>query len=195
MFFIIYKTTNQIDGKYYIGAHQTFDIDDGYMGSGKYLKRAINKYGIENFTKEILHFCNNADEMYEKEKQIVNEDIVKNSNTYNIKMGGSGGWDHIDFKGKPRSESFKRKLRGPRPQITGANNHFYGKKHSKETLDIITANSRKNSKRVYEQRMKVGNHPNNSVECPHCNKVGQYRAMKRWHFDNCNERENNDRQD
>ena len=53
-FYIVYKITNQINGKFYIGVHATSDVNDGYMGSGKYLKRAQNKHGIENFTKEIL---------------------------------------------------------------------------------------------------------------------------------------------
>lgn len=54
MFHIIYKTTNLLDGKFYIGAHSTEILEDGYLGSGKYLKRAVLKYGRENFAREIL---------------------------------------------------------------------------------------------------------------------------------------------
>lgn len=91
MFYLIYKITNKVNGKFYIGAHKTKSIDDGYMGSGKYLKRAINKYGIENFKKEILCYCSSESEMWYKESEMV----VMNENSYNLKKGGYGGWDHI----------------------------------------------------------------------------------------------------
>ena len=53
-FYIIYKITNQINGKYYIGRHATKDVNDSYMGSGIGIKNAINKHGVKNFTKEII---------------------------------------------------------------------------------------------------------------------------------------------
>lgn len=91
MFYLIYKITNKINGKYYIGAHKTKILDDGYMGSGKYLNRAIKKHGIDNFQKEIICYCSSQEEMYQKEYELVE----LNENTYNLKLGGLGGWDHI----------------------------------------------------------------------------------------------------
>jgi len=66
-FYYVYKITNNTTGKIYIGCHSTDNIDDGYMGSGKYLKRAYEKYGIENFTKTIISHHQSLVEMFEAE--------------------------------------------------------------------------------------------------------------------------------
>lgn len=91
MFYLIYKITNLINGKIYIGQHQTENQNDEYMGSGCLISKAIKKYGKENFKKEILYYCNSKEEMNQKEKEIVNEEFVKRKDTYNLVEGGSGG--------------------------------------------------------------------------------------------------------
>ena len=65
MHYIIYRTTNLINNKYYVGCHQTANINDGYLGSGKHLKHAIKFYGHENFKVEILNFANSKIEMFD----------------------------------------------------------------------------------------------------------------------------------
>ena len=88
MFFIIYETTNLINGKIYRGCHKTDNLDDGYLGSGGNLIKAIKKYGKDNFERTILHYCNSLEEMIAKEAECVNEEFVKRIDTYNQQTGG-----------------------------------------------------------------------------------------------------------
>ena len=64
----IYKTTNKINQKIYIGKHQSSEYDNRYFGSGKILRRAIEKYGIENFANEMIDTADTDEELNQKEK-------------------------------------------------------------------------------------------------------------------------------
>ena len=85
-----YKITNNINNHFYYGVHCTNNLDDGYMGSGTRLKYAYKKYGMENFSKEILKFFDTIQEAYEYEAEVVNESLVHDPNCYNITCGGEG---------------------------------------------------------------------------------------------------------
>lgn len=159
MHYLIYKITNKITGKYYIGSHKTKNINDNYMGSGKYLNHAKVKYGIENFEKEILFVYDTAEEMYAKEREIVNEDFLATENTYNLKIGGAGGWDLVNTEEKNKNfdwmqyrktEKFKESqhkgylnsIGKPgfiRPKINPM--AFLNKSHSNKTKQIISEKS------------------------------------------------------
>lgn len=90
MFYTIYKITNLLNGKIYIGAHKTSNLDDYYMGSGVKIKKDIKKYGKDNFKKEYIFILENEQEMYNMESLLVNEDFIKNENVYNVSVGGYG---------------------------------------------------------------------------------------------------------
>ena len=90
-FYFIYETKNLINGKIYVGKHTTKTIEDGYLGSGIYLNRAIEKYGKQNFERKILFFTNCEEENRILETQIVSKEFVKRRDTYNIAIGGAGG--------------------------------------------------------------------------------------------------------
>jgi hypothetical protein len=88
---IVYQTTNTINGKIYIGCHSTDVIEDGYIGSGLLLKRAVAMHGVSNFIRTVLFVFNNTTDMFAKEKELVNEEFVNRSDVYNIMLGGNGG--------------------------------------------------------------------------------------------------------
>lgn len=161
-YYFTYKTTNIINGKYYIGVHSTTDLTDGYLGSGKALIRAIEKYGKSNFSREILSFHNSKEEAYAMEAILVTIDVVHLSECYNMKVGGFGGWDHI----QPRNHSEATKAK-----ISKANKgkRRVGWNHTQETKDKIAA-SKANMSTESHQRLrdaKTGqNNPNFGKSTP-----------------------------
>jgi group I intron endonuclease len=88
----IYKTTNLLNDKYYVGMHSTSNLKDGYLGSGKRLRYSIRKYGVQNFKLEILEWFDTREALVNRETQLVNEDLLKDEMCLNLKPGGSGGW-------------------------------------------------------------------------------------------------------
>lgn len=167
MFHYIYKTTNLITNKYYIGAHSTNNISDGYIGSGKQLKDAIQKYGIENFKCEILEYFNTREEAFLKEAEIVTEDFCKNPEVYNMSPGGLGSTIKTDawkkqvsakLQGRKFSEEHSRKKslaqtgeknhrygksNPDNPKLFGKDNGMFGKHHSHESRMLISENRKK----------------------------------------------------
>ena len=159
MFYTIYKITNKLNNKYYIGKHQTADLNDGYMGSGKLIRKAIEKYSVENFDKEILHVFDNEVDMNFKEKELV----ILSEQSYNLCDGGKGGFGFINKNiwtelkrlehnkivspfGKEHSLTYKDKItagglkgleKTEKLFKEGKINRktFLGKSHSKETKD------------------------------------------------------------
>lgn len=123
--YYIYKTTNLINQKQYIGKHYG-ELDDSYLGSGKLIKLAIEKYGKENFKKEILCIVKNNEEANLKEKEFIKiYNAVESDLFYNLHEGGDGGNNNQKI-----SES-----------LSGHNHPMYGKHHSQETKDKLRKSS------------------------------------------------------
>ena len=158
--FTVYKITNLVNGKYYIGKHQTKDLNDGYFGSGKLIKAAIKKYGIENFVKEILFIFESEDEMNKKEAELVTEELIASGSVYNLCPGGQGGFGYINenglaFGGDHLSASILgAKNQDPRIRlIIGRANK--GKKRSSQTK-ILLSKIQSGKKHTEETKIKIG---------------------------------------
>lgn len=90
MFGYIYKTTNKINGKIYIGQHIRSSFDNNYFGSGTIIQNAIKKYGKSNFTVELLEEAFSLDSLNELEKEYISKyNSVDEKIGYNIKLGGN----------------------------------------------------------------------------------------------------------
>lgn len=150
MMHYIYKITNVINGKGYIGKHSTNNINDGYFGSGVALKKAISKYGRENFNKVILCYCQSEEELNNMEMRKILQHGTYGTG-YNLTKGGEGMLGY-----KPSSESINRSSKSRReyyrnnPQTclflsmlakerTGSKNPFYGKKLNECHIKKMTA--------------------------------------------------------
>jgi len=100
----VYITTNLINGKQYVGSHATDNIDDGYIGPGRYFLRSLRKEGKQNFKREILEECNNREEAILKEEFYILKFKTLCPHGYN--MCPKGG---IGFSGASHSEITKEK--------------------------------------------------------------------------------------
>lgn len=154
MFYLVYQITNTVNGKSYKGSHKTENKDDGYMGSGKLIRAAIKKYGIDAFKKDILFEASSSEEMFAKEKELV----ILGPQSYNLKHGGSGGFDFVNANypldkrlatcsvagriGGRVSANLCRGFLDPKYDdqrkvwgSLGDKNNFFGKKHTDEAKE------------------------------------------------------------
>lgn len=149
--YIVYKTTNMVNGRYYIGVTSRYNSD--YIGSGIALRAAVEKYGRENFVRETLFAFEgeNAKNLaYEKESELVTQEVCDSLETYNVKIGGFGGWEHVNNSGRPNPMKGRKRTKEERKKMSDGlkryleknGPYFKGRKHSKESLEKMAAAQR-----------------------------------------------------
>ena len=195
MKYCVYKIINTLNDKYYIGVTSIQRFNNGYYGSGKLIKRAVRKYGTDNFNKMILHEFDDEDRAYERERQIVDDTLVNNDKCYNLIEGGG----HPPKLFGEMNPNFGR-------DQSGENNPMYGKNHSEYTKNKISkskvgqqlgvpkpdgfgkkvSEARKGMafSETHRKNLSIANKKRNVKTCPHCGKSSTHN-MKRFHFDNC----------
>lgn len=180
--FIVYRTTNLLNQRYYIGVHNL--ARPWYKGSGAILKRAIKKYGKEYFERQTLYEFADESSAYQKEAELVTIDKIKSDPLiYNVKPGGRGGrsgmitvkdastgekvgyvhrehpnvtsgvWVHV-HKG---NNTWKTALQIRKQMIdTGTNKHWRTRQNQNHTLEakIKISNSLRGRKQSLETKIK-----------------------------------------
>ena len=176
--YLIYKITNLINNKIYIGQYVTTNVNDDYMGSGDHIKNAIKKYGIENFKKEIIAECSSFDEMNDLEGELVNQDFVNNLNTYNHAIGGTYGWKNcLKYKSEEEIQNIRKHagdaiinlMKNPeyrKQHVEKISNGlkeagfdprtFLGKTHSEETKRKMSETHKRNNHQKGEKNSQFG---------------------------------------
>lgn len=86
--YTVYRTTNTITGKFYIGVHKTVNPNDSYLGSGIALKDAVKTHGRAAFRKDVLFAFATSAEAYDKERELVTRELVESGSAYNLTEGG-----------------------------------------------------------------------------------------------------------
>ena len=135
---IVYKTINLINNKFYYGVYDTNRNLKNYLGSGVLLKKAIKKYGEDNFKRITLKSFDVEDDAYKYEREIITDLLIESDECYNLNIGGHGGK-------KSHSEETKKKLSKLAKKRVGAKNPFYGKKHTEKTKLKISNKKKKMS--------------------------------------------------
>lgn len=143
MYGYIYIIENLVNNKKYIGKHKSDNLNDTYMGSGKLIQFAIKKYGLNNFKKTILCQCETLDELNDMEIFYINKyDAVNNSDYYNLKDGGQGGFDYINKNGFGDRTGLKLSQE-VRDLISKINSHPLTEVHKQHISDSLINNKSK----------------------------------------------------
>jgi group I intron endonuclease len=165
----IYKITNNINQKIYIGKHAS--KRKCYWGSGKLIKLAIKKHGIENFTKEIIETCDNEEQLSIREIFWIEYYGSRNRLIgYNITEGGDGNKAICNgfWRDKKLSDEHRKNISKHHADVTGDKNPMFGKTQAnsvKENLKKIKTglNYSNETKLKHSKRTKGSNNPNSKL--------------------------------
>lgn len=171
MFGYIYKTTNLITSKIYVGKKESFIFQNNYFGSGKILKLSIKKYGKNNFKVELICWCNTKKLLEKKEIHWISyyRTLLGIENLYNITKGGTGGdmlTNHPD-----REKIIKKITTAPRTKKWNKN-ISKGKKGKSKTLE-------------HKEKIKHIISNLEKKECQYCNNLFAPAALAQYHGRNC----------
>lgn len=184
----IYKITNQINGKSYVG--QTINsialrlrihIKDAKAGCDLLLHRSIRKYGKEHFTIELLEEVNNENLNLAEIRWIAHEKTYfkEYPNGYNLTRGGEG------FSSEQSREIQARRLANGTHHLQGEHG---SNRATAQNLQRVAEGTHP-FLRINETLLLQGrHHSQRTYECPHCGKIGKGSAMKQWHFNKCKEK-------
>lgn len=180
----IYLLRNKINGKIYIGKKKGHQVNESYYGSGVAISNAVNKYGKENFDREILDWADSLEELNKLERYWIAENDAQNKKIgYNLTAGGDGFAGHHSeatrekmgrsrrgrhfteahrkalseaaYKRPPISEETRRKISEGHKGIPCC---FKGKKRSEEDRRKMSEAAKRRAKPTSETRAKHSAH-------------------------------------
>jgi group I intron endonuclease len=199
----IYKTTCIQTGKIYVGKHTCNKyVDENYLGCGSSQKKAIKDHGRENFTREILEFCDTPEQLCERELFWIKETNCTDPEIgYNIRVCSSLGMAGVKYNEDQLINLNTEK------KINTKKDNFKGHVHTQLSKDRIRDSVNKvfedpevrakcslkgerngffKKKHSDESLAKMAESARNRayLECPHCHFKGKS-CMCKNHFDNC----------
>jgi hypothetical protein len=212
-YYIIYKTTDTLTGEYYIGQHRTNNLQDGYKGSGNWIRLKQEKN--RELVTEILHYSS-KESLCSDEAAFIGELWITDPYCMNQCPGGGSG-PHKDSTKKQISETRLRLGLKPDPKHTKGTSFMYKDDVQRRVPtslvnDYLSAGwcmgrltkPPKHTGKVWitkeDKQIRVDNPEAylqsgwsigrvsliyTTVVCPHCNKSGGINVMKRWHLDRC----------
>ena len=213
---IIYKTTNLINGKFYIGKHSCDHLKPYYLGSGNAIRDAIKKYGRKNFIRETLFIFDNEDDCIQKEMDVVTEELTQDPLCYNISTGGYAGRTQADSSKKLIANAVKEEWHNNTDRKNAASLGLIERNAagisglhswSDESRKIMSAKAKERwSNSSYKKNTGAAiskaltgvkqseSHLQSNIRaqnktkyCKHCQQPHKIAAYGRWHGDKCKE--------